>query len=346
MKFVDLQLEYQFYQKEIDIGIQRVLCSGEYLLGKELKSLEERFSKISGTKYNVGVKNCTDAIMLLIKVLLRDNPRATIILPNFGAYPTAVACKNFTDKLYYVDVDRSMTIDINKVPSKIRNGIVVAVNLFGNNCNEEISKYAKNNQHILIEDCAQSTGSGSGSIGDFSVFSFYPTKPLASMGDGGMICSNNDLEVYRMLRFYGQKEGQIKEVGINSRLDEIQSAIINCKIDKFHELNQRRVEIANRYKKHVKGIRVWSNCVYHQFVVMFRERNQIIDELKKREIPFMIHYQNHVSEMSSMMGEYNEVGYRVNDKILSLPCHPFLTEEEIQKVERFLTDFKGYEYVD
>ncbi|MFW2000651.1 DegT/DnrJ/EryC1/StrS family aminotransferase, partial [Acinetobacter ursingii] len=93
-----------------------------------------------------------------------DNPNVTIILPNFGAYPSAVACKNFTDNIYYVDVDSSMTLDVNKLPD-IKNGIVVAVNLFGNNCNKELLNYAKNNQHILIEDCAQSTGSGSGSLG-------------------------------------------------------------------------------------------------------------------------------------------------------------------------------------
>jgi len=345
MKFVDLQKEYEFFKEPIDLAVSRVLGSGSYLFGQELAKLESNFGQISNTKHCIGVKNCTDAIMMLVKQLLKSRPEATIILPNFGAYPTAVACRNFTPRLYYVDVDTSMTIDVNKLPKHIVDGILIVVNLFGNNCNHQIVEYAHKNNHILIEDCAQSTGSGSGSLGDYSVFSFYPTKPLASMGDGGMICSNKDISQFKLLRFYGQQEGEVKEVGINSRIDEIQSAIINSKIKDFNRLNQKRKEIALRYLKHISGIKVWSDCVFHQFVVMFHERDKIVAELSKRDIPYMIHYPNHVSEMDALKGIYNDVTFRVNDKIISLPCHPFLEEKDIQKIELFLKDFKDFEYV-
>ena len=116
MKFVDLNAEYRFYKSEIDGAVDSVMESGRYLLGDQLKEFENRFAKLIGVTDAVGVKNCTDAIMLLVGNLLNDNKNAPIILPNFGAYPTAVACRNLTNNIHYVDVDRSMTIDVNKLP--------------------------------------------------------------------------------------------------------------------------------------------------------------------------------------------------------------------------------------
>jgi len=345
MKFLDLNKEYIWYKKDVDLAIADVFQSGRYLLGDQLELFEKEFALLIGVKNAVGVKNCTDAITILVNNLLKINVNMPIILPNFGAYPTAVACKNITNNIYYVDVDNSLTIDTDKLPSSLKNGIVIQVHLFGNNGNPNIVNYVKENNHILIEDCAQSTGSGSGELGDYSVFSFYPTKPLASMGDGGMICSDNNLEEYKVLRFYGQLNNNIKKLGVNSRLDEIQSAILNVKIKKFQILNDKRIEIAKRYKKHIIGIKEWSKCIYHQFPILFNNRDIIIKELNKRDIPFMIHYPHHVSEIDVLTGRYNKVEYRVNDKIVSLPIHPFLKENEIQKVEEFLYKYKEYEYV-
>jgi len=342
VKFVDLEAEYAFYEKDISDNIQRVLSSGRYLLGTELERLEKNFSCVSGMKNNVGVKNCTDAIMLLLRYL--HTPEMPIILPNFGAYPTAVACRNFTDNIYYVDVDRSMTIDTLKLPD-IQNGIIIPVHLFGNNCNmEEIINYARENNHIVIEDCAQSAGSTSGATGDYSVFSFYPTKPIGAMGDGGMICSNLDLDIFKKLRFYGQHNSQIERVGINSRMDEIQSSIVNTKLEKYKVLNDKRKRIGHRYLNIVDGIRWDSAAVFHQFVVLFDERAMILDNLSYNQIPYMIHYKYHVSEMPPLAGKVNQVGYRVNNKCVSLPCFPFMKENEIEKVEDFLSKYKNYEF--
>ena len=342
MRFVDLEAEYAFYEKDINNNIQRVLSSGRYLLGSELERLEKNFSCVSGMKNSVGVKNCTDAIMLLLSYLY--TPEMPIILPNFGAYPTAVACRNFTDKIYYVDVDRSMTIDVSKLPD-VRNGIIIPVHLFGNNCNmDKIMNYARENNHIVIEDCAQSAGSLSGATGDYSVFSFYPTKPIGAMGDGGMICSNLDLDVFKKLRFYGQQDSQIEMVGVNSRMDEIQSSIVNTKLNKYKILNNKRRQIASRYLNIVDGINWDSNAVFHQFVVLFNKRDVVLDKLSKNCIPYMIHYKHHVSEMPPLEGKDNQVRYRVNDKCVSLPCFPFMEESEIAQVEDFLFKYKDYEF--
>ena len=255
-----------------------------------------------------------------------------IILPNFGAYPTAFACRQITDNLIYVDVDASMTIDITKLPN-IQNGIIVPVHLFGNNCQmKEIMEYAKINNHIVIEDCAQSTGSGSGQYGDYSIFSFYPTKPLSSMGDGGMICSNNNLEYFKKARVYGIHDDIL---GLNSRMDEFQAAVVNCKINSFMKYNNRRIEIATRFKKIVNGIKINSNSIYHQFTLQVKNRKQIINKLKS--IPYMIHYEKHSSEIPVLKGKNKStISYRISDKIISLPIHQHLKNSEVEQIEEFL----------
>jgi len=338
MKFVDLSAEYWAYRRDINDRWLRIKEAGCFLFGKEVEELEASFPEyVAEKKYGVAVKSGTDALLLVLGRVHREG--MPIILPNFGAYPTAVACRHITDRLIYVDVDASMTMDVTKLPD-VRDGIIVPVHLFGNNCRmEEIMEYAEVNNHIVVEDCAQSTGSGSGKYGDYSVFSFYPTKPLASMGDGGMICSDNNLDYFKKARFYGVDDGIL---GVNSRMDEFQAAVVNSKLGSFTKLNQRRIEIAERYKKIVKGIKVNSNSVYHQFVVQFKDRNEVIKKLNG--IPYMIHYENHVNEIPVLRGRFNpEVHYRVNDRIISLPVHPYLTNSEMEQVEDFLHENKKEE---
>jgi len=341
MKFVDLEKEYDYFGG-IDEKVSQVMSSGHYLLGDQLASLEEEFAAFIGKDHGIGVKNCTDAIMLTLKAIWK--PGMPIILPNFGAYPTAVASRNITDNIYYVDVDRSLTIDPSKMPD-VKNGIVIVVHLFGNNCDmAPIMEYCKSHNHLLIEDCAQSTGSGSGTKGDYSVFSFYPTKPLAAMGDGGMICTNEDPEIFKQLRFYGQSGADIHRVGINSRMDEMQAAIVRSKLSGFTLLNQNRREICERYRKIVRSYDIREGCVFHQFVVLFNKRDVVVDALRESSIPFIIHYKHHVSEVAALSGKFNKVSYRVNDKCISLPCHPFMNTSEIEQIEEFLYKHQEYEY--
>lgn len=346
LKFNDLCAENDLFRKSINTRINAVIDSGVYLFGNQSRELEKTLAAFVGMKHCLTVKNCTDAITMVIKILLRYKPDATVILPNFGAYPTAIAVKNCTDNLCFVDVDDTLTLDPKKLPQHIKNGIVIAVHLFGNNADmRSIKKYAHENDHIVIEDCAQSLGSGSGSDGDFSVFSFYPTKPLGAMGDGGAICTNNvdAYEDLKTMRFYGLSNGDIMQAGINSRMGELDCAVVNSKSAGFIKLNQKRHAIAERYKKIVKGMRTNGNCIYHQFPVLFNNQEQIITLLQEREIPYMIHYPRHVSEMAVFNSTPNPVGYRVNDKIVSFPCHAFMTEDHIQQIEEFLNKVKKIE---
>ena len=330
MKFADLTTEYNIFSAEIERRWFNIKKEGRYLFGAEIKELELSLPKIIGKKYGVAVKHGTDALFLTLKHIYQKG--MPIILPNFGAYPTAFACRQITDNLIYVDVDASMTIDITKLPN-IQNGIIVPVHLFGNNCQmKEIMEYAKINNHIVIEDCAQSTGSGSGQYGDYSIFSFYPTKPLSSMGDGGMICSNNNLEYFKKARVYGIHDDIL---GLNSRMDEFQAAVVNCKINSFMKYNNRRIEIATRFKKIVNGIKINSNSIYHQFTLQVKNRKQIINKLKS--IPYMIHYEKHSSEIPVLKGKNKStISYRISDKIISLPIHQHLKNSEVEQIEEFL----------
>jgi len=342
IKFVDLKKEREYFKNSVDTRLKTVLESGNYLFSDQTKELEDKFPRYIGKKNGYSVKNCTDAIMILLKELWTED--LPIILPNFGAYPTSIAARNFSQNLFYVDVDDTMTIDPKKLPDRVKNGILIAVNLFGNNCDfEAIREYCKRNNHIFIEDCAQSTGSGSGRAGDFSVFSFYPTKPLACYGDGGFICSDHDLEFVKRLRFYGQEGNKIVDVGVNSRIDEMQTSIILAKFPYFEGLNRKRRKIAERYMKIVRGITWRDGAVFHQFPILFRDRDEVINLMNERNIESLIHYPFHVSEIPVLMGKENHVGYRVSDNILSIPIHPFLTEEEIQRIEEFLYDVREEE---
>lgn len=346
--FNDLKSENNLFSKMINFRFENIKESGVYLLGDQSKELEERFAAMIGKKYCIAVKNGTDALMLAVKYALKKCPsNAPVIIPNFGAYPTAIAVKNCTDNIHFVDIDESMTMDARKLPEGIRNGIIIPVHLFGNNCNMKmIKRYATQNDHIIIEDCAQSCGSGSGQAGDISCFSFYPTKPLGTTGDGGAICTDDKQAYQEMMamRFYGMQDGTIHTAGINSRMGELECAVINAKMDNFEQFIEKRRAIANRYKKIVDGFHINSNCIYHQFTVLFNERDMIVQELEKQGIPYMIHYPKHVSDMPAFEYLKHTPAYRVNDKIISLPCHPFMQEEHIQQVEAFLKQYKQYEY--
>ncbi len=172
MKFVDTTAEYKYFKSAIDCNVKSVAESGRYLLGDKTRELESAFTSIVGNDYTcTAVKNCTDAISIILKKELK--PGMPVIIPDFGAYPTSVACHAITDNVHYVPVDETFTMDISKLPHNLKGGIIIPVHLFGNNCDmTAIMQYAKSNGHLVIEDCTQSTGSGSGRYGDFSVFSF------------------------------------------------------------------------------------------------------------------------------------------------------------------------------
>lgn len=354
MKFNDLQSEYLYFKEKIDSDTQQVFESGNYLLGEKTKEFENKFAEFVGKKYAVTVGNATDGITATIKYLIdKMGKDTTIICPNYSAIPTAIAIKNVTNNIHYAEIDDTFMIDFSKLPD-IKNAILVLVNLFGSLGNvDEAKAYCKRNDCILVEDSAQVCFKDCSTKSDYAVFSHYPTKSLGSMGDCGTVVTN-DADFAQFLlryRFYGQEGAEVKFVGVNSRTSELQAAILLAKLPTFELLNSVRIGIANRYKKIIKGQPILSHSVYHQFVVQFNKREEvIIPELNRREIPFMIHYPFHLPDKEVLRGVgYSEpwftdiVDYRVSDKVISLPVHPFMKESEIVQVEDFLHSCKNYE---
>lgn len=162
-----------------------------------------------------------------------------------------------------------------------------------------------------------------------------------------MICLDDPDEAtyYRQYRFYGQTAGKIDFVGINSRLDEMQASVLLAKLPFLDQLNDRRNEIAARYKKIVRGYKVHTKSVYHLFTLLVNKREDVVQELNRNQIPHMIHYSSHVTDHTALHGKNsNTTGFYVADKILSIPCHPFLLETDIQKIETVLESISNYEY--
>lgn len=358
MKLVDLKKEKEFYDPELSQAVNRVLDSGWYLFGEETEKFEENFKNYIGARDVVAVGNCTDAITMLIKTIWKEG--MPVILPNYGAYPTAVAVRAAGVRKYdihYVDVDRSFCIDVSKLPEDLYDGIIIPVHMFGNSCNmEAINQYAEEHDHWVIEDCAQSTGNGTGLKGDFSVFSFYPTKPLGTIGDGGAIVSAaEDLDSMRIMRFYGQKgkEAVIANDGLNSRISEVNAAVLNVKLqdNKFEQLIERRREIANKYLSVVNNVRWQKDSVFHQFPLLIKE--EAVLTVKKYfegcKIQTAMPYPHHLTDMppvsyKGMFRKNDSTRFRVSNKVITIPCHPFLTDKEVAYITTCILNIKEKGY--
>lgn len=369
MNFVDLSTEYRLYQTNYELRRKSIIERGVFLNGPERTELEARFRQLTRKERAITVKNCTDAITMLVGILWK--PGMKVILPNFGAYPTAFAVAHITGPkaIHFVDVDSSLLMNPKKLPKNIRNGIIIPVNLFGMELDEDVFRYAKKNNHQLILDCAQSFHARNAVRANperetdvHYVFSFYPTKNMGSYGDGGMVCTD-DMNVTKQLydfKFYGYERPYHRLSGMNSRMDEWQCAAVNAKLmyENGYALDFTYIEtIANRYYKEcqcfnyyefpdsrmgfleqtyqaITGIKIGAQR--HQYPILFRSKKQrdiAMAELERRKIPYMIHYEHHVSELPAFEGnKTRQPGFRVNDRILSLPFHANLTADDIEKV--------------
>jgi len=359
MKFNNLDRENKHFQPQIEKAIQEVIKSGKYLFGEQTEQLEQNFRGLTGKMYAISVKNATDAITMVSKWLNYAGSKSYSV-PEFGAYPTYIALKNalmhnnilfatdggllgrYKESIEFTDIDDSLTIDPTKLKFDSRK-VVVAVDLFGNETNIKAIKQ-KLPHAFIIHDCAQATCSKRDyNYSDAVIFSFYPTKPLAAMGDGGMICTNNK-ELAQWLykhRFYGyEADGSVDFVGVNSRMDEIQAAILNIKYEKLDEMNAKRVAIAKKYSNAlpfgVQQMKASENCIYHQFPVILGDkyhREQFIEKLIKARIPYIIHYPRMVRELEqSNATKANPI----SERIVSLPCNAFMSNSEVNKVVKFL----------
>lgn len=356
--------EYKSLRKKVIKSIDKTLLSGQLFFGDEQKKFENKFLKINNLKYGISVGSGTDALYISLLALGIGNKDEVITVSN-TAIPTVSAIRSCGAIPKFVDITNDFLIDEKRIKKNISKNTkaIIPVHLYGQACNmEKICNIAKKYKLKIIEDCAQAQGAKFknqyvGSFGDMGCFSFYPTKILGAYGDGGFI-STNSLKLYqkiKRIRFYGiendNKKNKFKNVyyanehGTNSRIDEIQSSILNIKLPNVNRwINQRR-RIAKLYSKELKNTSLKlpseknnNKHVFHLYVVYHRKRNQILKELKKFNIHIGINYPYPIHKMKA----YNNfncnkhsrlpITEKMSKGIFSLPIYPTLKTKEILKI--------------
>lgn len=290
--------QFALHQGEYEAAALRVLRSGWYLLGPELEALEQEFAAYVGARYCVGLNSGLDALTLSVRAL-GIGSGDEVIVPSNTYIATVLAVTANGARPIFVEPDGCYNMDADRVESAIsgRTKAILPVHLYGQAANmRQIATIARSHGLYLLEDCAQSHGAlydgqMTGTFGEIGCFSFYPTKNLGAFGDSGAIVTDDEqiAKKVRMLRNYGSEvKYRNAYEGVNSRLDEIQAALLRVKLSHLDELNDERVTIAKKYLSGIKNQvlilpppRAKANHVYHQFVVRTRDRDGFQAYLKE-----------------------------------------------------------------
>src|SRR5690606_21971692 len=363
--FLDLKAINKRFETQFHTRFQQFLDSGYYILGSQVKEFEEAFANYCGVKYCIGVGNGLDALRLILegyKIMgkLKDGDEVLVASNTYIA--TIIAIKQAGMVPVLVEGNASnFNFDISSLQKSITKNTkaIMPVHLYGQLAPmNDILKIAKKKNLLVIEDAAQahgarnSEGKFSGNIGDAAGFSFYPTKNLGALGDGGAITTNDDelAEVVKKLRNYGSSSKYVNEyLGINSRLDEVQAAFLNCKLPVLDVDNNRRREIAKKYISKLKNKKItlpeWDgtdNHIFHLFVIRVKDRDNFIAYLKENEIGSLIHYpipphrQKALSEFSHLNFPVTE---KIHNELVSIPISPVLSEQAVDKVISVLNKY-------
>ncbi|MCC6158069.1 MAG: DegT/DnrJ/EryC1/StrS family aminotransferase [Deltaproteobacteria bacterium] len=360
----DAKRQYESIREEIDAAVRGALESGWYILGEQLAAFEREFGAFLADAHCAGVGNGTDAIRLALEAL--DVPRgAEVITAANTAIPTAMAIVDGGFRLRLADVE---TKTWNLDPCAFENAITantaaaVPVHLYGRApFMNAILETARARGVKIVEDCAQAHGGTyfdamAGTLGDAGAFSFYPTKNLGAYGDGGLVASRDAavIERVKLLRHYGQKTRyEASAIGINSRLDEVQAAILRVKLTHLAAWTERRRAIAKIYKAAFAGLPLerpgcppGGNCVYHLFVVAVEDRDAFIAHLGARGIgtqihyPIPIHLQPAFRDLGYSRGDF-PVSERLAGRVVSIPLFPEMTDGEVERVARAVRSYFG-----
>ncbi|AKI96521.1 DegT/DnrJ/EryC1/StrS family aminotransferase [Kosmotoga pacifica] len=377
----DLTRQYIKIRQEILTEIDKVISSGRVILGENVSLFEEEIANFVGVKHAIGVANGSDALFIALKALGIGEGDYVITTPYTFFATVSCITRNRAIPIF-VDIDPvTYNIDLDKVeevltshPNRDRIKAFIPVHLFGQTVNLERLEYIKQKYGIkILEDCAQSIGSTwtysdgtvkrSGSIGDAAVFSFFPTKNLGAYGDGGMIVANDDeiAEFCRSFRVHGSKTKYVHDVvGINSRLDEIQAAVLRVKFRYLQEYTNKRREIAKEYQKlfedtkSVKEMIVWPNVpddnshVFHQYVIRVKngQRDVLREFLKEKGIgtsiyyPMGLHQQKCFAYLNIPKGSLPETE-RASKESLALPIFPELKIKEVEYIVLKILEYRG-----
>jgi len=356
--------QYISHQAEIDQAIAQVLQKGRYILGEEAAAFEREFADYLGVRFGVGVGSGTEALHLALRAC-GVKPGDEVITVAHTAVATVAAIELCGAAPVLVDIDpRSFTLDPTKLEAAVTPATraIIPVHLYGQSADLEPILSIARKWHIrVIEDCAQSHGAmyrgrRTGAWGDIACFSFYPTKNLGALGDGGFVATDDPqlAENARLLREYGWRERYVSDIpGWNTRLDELQAAILLVKLRALDADNARRRCLAAMYDEWLAPGSVilpvempYGQHVYHLYVVRAERRDALQVFLKERGIGSLIHYPVPVHLQPAYRGRLGDVGSlpeteRAAREVLSLPMFPELTEAEVRQVAEAVREFPG-----
>lgn len=359
IEYVNFKPQYRTIKNDINHAISTVIKSQRYILGKELEAFEIEYAGYLGCKYAIGVASGTDALLLSL-MALKVGKNDEVIMPVNTFIASAHAPLVLGAKPVFVDCDpKTYQIDIDQLEKNItkKTKVIIPVHLYGSPCDiKKIIKIAKKYNIYVIEDTCQAHGAELnnnklGTFADIGVYSFYPAKNLGCFGDGGCIVTNNTVlyKKLKQLRNYGETEKYYYSiVGINSRLDEIQAAILRVKLKYIDAWNNQRRALAEIYEKTL-NCKVLQNIpgskpIYHIFPVYIQKRDECRNYLLENNIQTGIHYpvplhlQKSLKNLGYKKGDF-PVAEKVAKGLLSLPLYPGLTKKELLYVSKTLNSF-------
>lgn len=361
---LDLKRQYQHLKPAIDRAISSALEHQGWILGPEVKELEDRFRRFIGTRHAIGVASGTDALVLALRALafrLRGEeyfrPGDEVVVPTFTFTATGDAVIRAGATPVFVDIDpASFDIDPEKVAAAVtaRTVGIVPVHLYGRACAmPQLRELARRHGLFIVEDVAQAFGAEiegvrCGAWGDAAAFSFFPSKNLGGFGDGGMVTTSDDdiaQHVDALRRHGGRDKYNVDWLGYNSRLDTLQAAVVLAKLDSAAEFNARRKFIARCYTDELSGLpglttppaTTNGDHVFHQYTIRHAERDRIAAGLRERGVASMVYYPVPLHKMKVFQGRSRVAGELAHAEqaareVLSLPIEPLLQPEELSHV--------------
>lgn len=363
--FLDIKAINQRFEAEFQHNFRHFLDSGYYILGSQVKLFEANFASFCGAKHCIGVGNGLDALRLILegyKILGKLNENDEVLVASNTYIATILAIKQAGLKPVLVEADlHTYNFDLLSLQYSIseKTKAIMPVHLYGQlSPMTDILKISKENKLLVIEDAAQAHGAQNndgkraGAIGDAAGFSFYPTKNLGALGDGGAVTTNDDAlaEVVEKLRNYGTSTKYVNEyLGFNSRLDELQAAFLNTKLPTLDLDNESRRAIAKKYCSEIKNDKIKTpkydgslNHVFHLFVVRVENRYGFIDYLDRNGIGHLIHYPLPPHKQQAL-SEYAHLNFpnteKIHHEVISIPISPIISDADVQKVISVLNKY-------
>jgi len=363
--FLDLHKINARFESDFQNRFKAFLDSGHYILGNSVTAFENEFAAYCGTSHCIGVGNGLDALRLILegyKILGRLKEGDEVLVASNTYIATILAIKQAGLVPVLVESEsKTFNFDLNALKAAInsKSKAIMPVHLYGQlSPMQDINAMAKSYNMLVIEDAAQSHGARNhdgvraGNLGNAAGFSFYPTKNLGALGDGGAVTTNDEelANLIRMLRNYGAAKKYVsKYLGINSRLDEIQAAFLRCKLPTLDADNNRRREIASRYLSEINNSKIvlpifkgGEDHIFHLFVVLVEDRDDFIEFLKRNEIGTLVHYPvaPHRQEALSAFSHLSfPVTEKIHREIVSIPVSPILTETQVSRIISVLNSY-------